>query len=448
MTCLNVAYSQQNLPNWRRLPQVRALILALCTSFGLPLWPQSVSAEALTGATPPPTAPQVLRVASFNVSLYRNAAGELGRELAAESPQAAVIAAVIQRVRPQLLLINEFDYDPEAAQTFNSRYLEAPQAGGGEPIRYPYHFIAPSNTGVPSGFDLSRDGKIEGGNDALGFGLFPGQYGMLVLSMLPIDEPKIRSFRQFLWRDMPNNLIPPQWYSPEALAVLPLSSKSHWDVPVILPDGLSRLHLLASHPTPPGFDGPEDRNGRRNHDEIRLWADYIGDDLTAQYLIDDQGRRGGLAADASAAGTSATDASFVIAGDLNADPVDGGSWPGAIAQLLDHPRVHAGAARGELAPRSRGGREAAQRQGGANVSQRGDPALDTADFSDGPRSVGNLRVDYALPSSDLTVCASGIFWPSRDEPEFQLVNDDARASSDHRLVWVDIALEPQGCNAR
>jgi len=30
------------------------------------------------------------------------------------------------------------------------------------------------------------------------------------------------------------------------------------------------IHILASHPTPPVFDGVEDRNGRRNHDEIRL----------------------------------------------------------------------------------------------------------------------------------------------------------------------------------
>ena len=35
------------------------------------------------------------------------------------------------------------------------------------------------------------------------------------------------------------------------------------------------FHLLASHPTPPVFDGDEDRNGKRNHDEVRLIADYI-----------------------------------------------------------------------------------------------------------------------------------------------------------------------------
>ena len=53
-----------------------------------------------------------------------------------------------------------------------------------------------------------------------------------------------------------------------------LSSKSHWDVPIRI--GRETVHFLVSHPTPPVFDGPEDRNGTRNHDEIRFWADYVG----------------------------------------------------------------------------------------------------------------------------------------------------------------------------
>ena len=59
----------------------------------------------------------------------------------------------------------------------------------------------------------------------------------------------------------------------EELEVVRLSSKSHWDVPVKV--GGHTVHVLASHPTPPTFDGEEDRNGRRNHDEIRFWADYV-----------------------------------------------------------------------------------------------------------------------------------------------------------------------------
>jgi len=237
---------------------------------------------------------------------------------------------------------------------------------------------------------------------------------------------------------MPGALLPPQWYGAEALAVLPLSSKSHWDVTVRLPVPAGArprtLHLLVSHPTPPAFDGPEDRNGRRNHDEIRLWADYI-DPMRSAYLVDDSGRRGGLAGDAS----------FVIAGDLNAGPLDGGSVRGTMNQLLQHPRVLRAAASGRKAPRSAGAAEATMRQAGANLSQRGDPGLDTADFADRDTSVGNLRADYLLPSADLEVCASGVFWPRADEAEFALVNDDVDATSDHRLVWIDIALPGHRC---
>jgi len=375
--------------------------------------------------------PGTIRIATYNVSLYREAEGELKQDLQrGDDEQIQGVAAVLQQVRPDIVLLNEFDFDLSSPALLLANYLNRSQQGG-NPLDYPHYFIAPSNTGVPSGVDLDRNGRIEGGNDALGFGRFPGQYGMLVLSRFPIDQERSRSFKNFLWRDMPRNVIPPQWYSDEALAVLPLSSKSHWDVVIRLPSAVNStshsLHLLASHPTPPGFDGPEDRNGRRNHDEIRLWADYIGDSARSDYLIDDRGRRGGLASNAS----------FVIAGDLNADPLDGGSMPGAIAQLLDHPRVHREVARGALTPRSQGGVVAAERQGGPNLTHRSDPAFDTGDFDDRPGSVGNLRVDYVLPSADLTVCASGVVWPEAET--------GPAMSSDHRLVWVDIALPGQRC---
>lgn len=402
------------------------------------LYSLSLSSPVNAAPTPPPAVEGTFRVAAWNISFFRRNEGDLARELSkGDSPQPRAVAAVLQKIRPDLLLLNEFDYDPKAPALFQSNYLEVSQVGG-EPLAYPHAFIAPSNTGMPSGLDFDRDGQIGGGGDALGFGVFPGQYGMLVLSRFSIDRGATRTFRSFLWRDMPGAILPPGWYSDEALAKLPLSSKSHWDVAIRLPtaaDGAPRtLHFLVSHPTPPGFDGPEDRNGRRNHDEIRLWADYIDQDR-AGYLVDDSGRRGGLEARAS----------FVIAGDLNADPVDGGSVSGAIAQLLEHPRVHREAALGALAPRSLGAAEAAVRQGGANLTQRGDPAFDTGDFSDGPRSVGNLRVDYVLPSKDLEVCASGVFWPRAEDAEFALVNDQTEQSSDHRLVWVDIALPGRRC---
>ena len=354
-----------------------------------------------------------VRFATFNASMSRGGAGALAAALRdGNDPQIAKVARIIRAVDPDIILINEFDYGAGLDRVFVANYLDD---------AWPFSFIAPSNTGVATGLDLDGDGiagsepgTFELAADSHGFGRFEGQYGMLVLSRHEIAVEDVRTFRTFRWKDMPGARLPTRpdgapYYSDEALEVLRLSSKSHWDVPLRIGDEV--VHLLVSHPTPPVFDGPEDRNGARNADEIRFWADYIAG---AGYIRDDAGRSGGLA----------NGAHFVVAGDLNADPADGESVPGAIRQLLDHPLINAA-----ITPASAGGAAAAA-QGGANSAHRGDPRFDTADFGD--EAPGNLRVDYVLPSTGLEVVAAGVFWPPEDAPEAAWLD-----ASDHRPVWVD-----------
>ncbi len=396
----------------------------------------------------------VIRFATFNASLNRNNAGDLISDLSVPGNlQAAAVAEIIQRVRPDVLLINEFDFDAggDAARLFQENYLSVSQQGA-QPIFYGYRYVAPSNTGVPAPFDLNNDGVVGGPNDAYGFGFFPGQFGMAVYSKYPIDYDRIRTFQKFLWKDMPGALLPADpvdsdgdgdtgsFYTPAELDVVRLSSKSHWDVPILIDrrsDGVDGrrgvprgaagaaptvVHFLVSHPTPPVFDGPEDRNGTRNFDEIRFWADYIRP-RRAGYIYDDNGVIGGLPAGSL----------FVIAGDQNSDPRDGDSIPGAIQQLLDHPRINA-----RVTPDSAGGTEQSALQGGANATHMSDPAFDTADFSD--TAPGNLRADYVLPRRDMRITAAGVFWPTQDDPLFRLVGTFPFPSSDHRLVWIDVRL--------
>jgi Endonuclease/Exonuclease/phosphatase family len=371
------------------------------------------------------------RFATFNASLNRATLGELVADLSTpDDTQAAAVAEVIQRVRPDVLLINEFDFDAAglAARLFQRNYLSVGH-NGARPIHYPFRFVAPSNTGIPSGFDLDNNGVVGGGNDAFGFGEFPGQFGMAVFSRYPILRHRVRTFQLFRWKDMPGALLPDDpataapadWYSPAELAAFRLSSKSHWDLPVLI--GRQVVHTLVSHPTPPVFDGPEDRNGTRNHDEIRLWADYVLPSRS-RYLYDDHGRRGGLAPGAR----------FVIMGDQNSDPLDGDSVPGSAQQLLENPRVNT-----SLTPSSPGAPEQAALQGGANATHRSDPAFDTADFADLP-GPGNLRADYVLPSRSLHMLDARVFWPLRADPLFRLVGVFPFPTSDHRLVWVDVGL--------
>lgn len=360
-----------------------------------------------------------VRFATFNIAMGLESEAELyGRLISGDDQALKKVAAIIQQVRPDVLLLSEFDYyELDSTLLFIKNYLEIPQFEN-KAISYDHSLSGAVNTGSDSGLDLNNNGVLREPQDAWGFGKFPGQYGMAVLSRFPLNLE--RSFRFFKWSDMPDALTPTNpdgsaWYPEEIYKKLRLSSKSHWDIVVTIED--SPVHFLVSHPTPPVFDGPEDRNGKRNHDEIRFWADYI-DPERSDYIYDDRDKKGGLAEAAQ----------FVIAGDLNADPVDGDSSNNAILQLLEHSKVDA-----DCLPISSGSEEATTTQGGKNLLHRGNPASDTGDFND--KYTGNMRIDYVLPSETLNVVGCGVYWPAMDEFGHDLVD-----VSDHRLVWLDVNL--------
>lgn len=368
-----------------------------------------------------------VRFATFNASLNRFNQGELISDLSTtDNQQAQLVAEVIQRQAPDVLALQEFDYDEngEALQYFQKNYLSVSQ-NGASPIEYEYTYIVASNTGVLAEVDLNGDGEINIPGDTYGFGFFPGQFAFVILSKYKIQTNNIRSFQKFLWKDMPNALLPvnengSSYYSKEALEVFRLSSKNHVDIPVeVTKDNV--VHVLVSHPTPPVFDGPEDRNGTRNHDEIRFFSDYV---RGKNYMVDDNGVAGGLAFGAH----------FVIMGDLNADTFDGDSTNDPIAMLENNPRINSRVLVGEKIPISEGGVQASQIQGDANDSHLGNPAYDTADFGD--NTPGNLRVDYVLPSKGLKISKTGVFWPTQEEPTAKL-----NEASDHKLVWVDLKFK-------
>jgi endonuclease/exonuclease/phosphatase family metal-dependent hydrolase len=368
---------------------------------------------------------QSIRIATFNASMEATnyaKQGQLvkGNELSkhlhnGQHLQIKNIAEIIQRLRPDIVLLNEFDYSNQSAtdaQNFIMHYLKKSQ-NNNEPIDYPYFYTAPVNTGVDSGLDLDKDGIASGTKgDAFGFGFFPGHYGMLVLSKYPIQFEKIRRFQHFLWKDMPDNLMATikdengkPYYSLQAQQIFRLSSKSHWDIPIKVDN--QTIHLLASHPTPPVFDGPENRNGKRNHDEIRFWTDYLSGSEQSAYIYDDNQKRGGFKGE-----------HFVIAGDLNASPVEGDGIKRGIQGLLEHSLVN-----DSIVAQSEGG--------SVHTPDNPHSAQHTAEWA--------MRADYVLPSTSLNVTGSGVFWPKPDEPLFRLIKD-RQSSSDHRLVWVDIAV--------
>lgn len=374
-----------------------------------------------------------VRVATFNIEDVRQE--DVSR---ADNPRLKAIAEVIQRIGPNIIFLNEIAYDMPGAPGFKEgdqpgqnaarfveNYLNVAQAPGLTPIKYKA-FMAPVNTGLFSGMDLDNDGKVTDsyptppgtkpdgwpgaqtpagrafGNDCWGFGTFPGQYGMALLvdERLTIDEANVRTFQKLPWDYVTGNLIPTKadgtpWYTDEEKALVRLSSKSHWDVPVKLPNG-AELHVFASHPTPPVFDGPEDRNGRRNHDEIRFWMDYLSND---PYIVDDNSKYGGFGSEAP----------FVIVGDLNADPKKGDSFKNPISKLMAARRVSR-----EFTPK-------------ADIEVANLEPTDTAMFK--------MRVDYVLPSKELKVTQGGIW---RTLPGANATG--GKFPSDHFPVWVDLVV--------
>jgi hypothetical protein len=376
-------------------------------------------ADEMTDSTPGATGAESVRVASFNASLNRNAEGDLVADLATpDDAQARTVAEIVQRTAPDLLLVNEFDYVrfDAAADLFRLNYLERGQdtlgLGAAAPIEYPYVFVAPSNTGVASGFDFDNNGEVASavgdrgyGEDALGFGLFPGQYGMAVFSKHPILYDQVRTFQTFLWKDMPGARLPDDpstpepadWYSAAELEVFRLPSKSFWDVP-------GAGGRRGRPPADGAPDAADLRRAGRPQRPAQRRRDPLGRGLR-------HARRGRLHLRRRRPPRRlAEGARFVVLGDMNADPFDGDSVDSAIRQLLDNPAVD-----DSLRPASAGGPEQSALQGRANAAHRGDPAFDTADFAD--TAPGNLRVDYALPSAEAWPRArracSGRRWTTR-----------------------------------
>lgn len=341
---------------------------------------------------------QTLRIATLNTDLERDGPGLLLRDiLKGEDAQLLALRKVVAEVDPDILVLQGIDYDHGLA-TLGA--LQAWLAEGGP--SYPYVFARAPNTGVQTGLDLDGDGRSHTARDAQGYGEFFGQGGMAILSRHPLNDDAAQDFTSLLWRDLPGARLPMvdgmPFPSEQAQAVQHLPSVGHWVVPVLLND--APVHLLVFHASPPVFDGAEDRNGLRNHDELVFWQRY----LDGAFGPAPKGR-------------------FVLAGVGNVDPVDGEGIKRAITGLLADPRLQ------DPMPMRMG--DASEEAHGHS----GDPRLDTVAWP--LPDPGHLRVSYILPSSDLTVTGAGVFWPDPADPMAQVVEQASR----HRMVWVDLALE-------
>ncbi len=331
-----------------------------------------------------------MRVATFNTELDRDGPGLLLRDVLSQNDkQVEAVAKIVSLTRPDVLVLQNVDYDHDL---FALKALRDQISSFGHDFEY--LFARAPNTGVAVALDVNGDGRIALPHDAQSFGAFEGQGGMALLSRYPIDEKGARDLSHVLWKDSPNSNLPKL---PPVVGrnTQRLSATSHWIVAIETPHGL--VEILAFHAGPPVFDGPDDRNGWRNHDEIAIW----------QPVLD------GLFGPVSE--------QFVIIGNANLDVTDGEGRKDALIALLSDSRLQDPMPKRLNTPT-------------ITIGTRGDPALHTVVWPHpGP---GPRRVSYILPSQRFLVAESGIFWPPDDDRHRQLVETASR----HRLVWVDLMI--------
>lgn len=314
-----------------------------------------------------------VRIALFHTELSRDAPGLLFRDIQAQTPDVMKRVTRILRAEADVLVLLDFDFDYYG--TALGAFAHTIHAAGGP--NYEARFALRPNTGWQTGLDLDQNTRLGQPRDAHGYGEFSGQGGMAVLSRLPLDKPNMTDFSHVIWSELQWAQLPTlngrPFYDEVTASQLRLSSTGHWKLPVhASPDRI--INLLMFHATPPVFDGAEDRNGARNADEVRFWS---------QYLYESKGPPS------------------IVIGDANLDPNRGQGRREAIQDLLAHPRLT-------------------------------DPLPDqaTVDWSD--LDLGLRRVDYVLPTKDLTVLGSGLIWPEGE------TNDASR----HALVWIDVDVPP------
>jgi endonuclease/exonuclease/phosphatase family metal-dependent hydrolase len=296
-----------------------------------------------------PALAEPVRVATYNTGLSRDGPGLLLRDILRDAPQVQAVAKVIASAAPDVILLQDVDYD---AGLVAARALRDRVRDFGHKLEHVFAF-AP-NTGVPSGFDLNSDGRSNGFADAHGYGRYAGQAGMVLLSRFPIRHATDHSLK--LWADWDGAdpaEIRAAWG--DGGAHLRLASTGQWLVTLDLPSGQG-LTLLAFHATPPVFDGPEDRNGLRNRDELRFLAET----------------------------TEGIDGYFILLGDANNDPQKGEGRNLGIKALLDNPRL--------------------------SDPLKGMPTVDWRALG-----LGWMRVDYILPAKHLRIADAGRYMASPAE---------------------------------
>ena len=179
------------------------------------------TAVAVAGAlAPTAAADDTVRFATFNASLNRATEGMLVDHLShpevddVSRRQMRNVAEVIQRERPDVVLINEFDFDPGRGLTCSATTSSRSAQNGAGPIDYRYRYVAPSNTGIASGNDLNNNGTssrpraLPGTATSVRLRRLPRPVRHGRLLPFPISPTACADVPELPWADMPGARSP------------------------------------------------------------------------------------------------------------------------------------------------------------------------------------------------------------------------------------------------
>jgi hypothetical protein len=351
---------------------------------------------------------KIVRFAFYHLGWHFKSSADLLLKLGDSKYFSATAAAeVIQRVKPQVLFLSGLDVDAQelTVSKFSSSFLTVTQSGQ-TPIQYPHLYCMKSNNKLRSS---------------------------CILSKFPFKSDKIRTFKNFAWEDMQKSKIPKNFrfqskYKNPIQAKLDrlksakkLFSHNFADIPMVI--GKTEIHLIHLLSAPTELESlSETVIPEQYQDESQFLQDYLSPE-TSQYIEDDSGKKGGIAANAH----------YVIGADFRMDPSDGPGTKTSINQLLDLDILNS-----NVLPNSVGATEDAAVEAGKNAFHIGTASNDTTYFS--PETHGNLRTSFLIPNKSLTIDSSGVFWPDTSHPARRLIDPKV---TNRRLIYVDLQI-PSG----
>lgn len=303
-----------------------------------------------------PTLADPIRLATWHGDFSRKGPGLLLRDvLGGRDPGIAEATRILVNLNADVLVLTHFDFDHDlvALRAFADRLA----AAGAD---YPHIYAPRPNSGMGTGLDLDGDGRTGGPRDAQGYGRFAGDGSIAMLSRLPVAD--VQEFSDLLWQDAPDSAMNADDTGRD---VQRLSSTAHAMITLQSDTGPLSVGIFVA--TPPVFDGPEDRNGRRNRDEVLFWHHLLSARIDA---------------------AAAPESRFVLMGNANLDPDKGDGLRAAMAQVLRHP-----------------------------VLQDPLPGVPTVAW-EGP---GEMRVSYVLPSQDLPVVDADVLQAGQNTGPHRLV---------------------------